>query len=69
MITPWGEILIEDAHVHYFSKPFFAALAAQKPGVDIQAALGWDAPEDLASSGMSSTKGTTNTIRSTAISV
>ncbi len=46
--TPWGEIPILDAHVHYFSKSFFAALAVQKPGVDIPAALGWDAPEDLA---------------------
>ena len=48
MKTPWGEIPILDAHVHYFSKSFFAALAVQKPGVDIPAALGWDAPEDLA---------------------
>ncbi len=48
MITPWGEIPVADAHVHYFSKPFFAALAVQKPGVDIAAALGWDAPLDLA---------------------
>lgn len=48
MMTTWGEIPIEDAHVHYFSKTFFAALAAQKPGVDIPAALGWETPADLA---------------------
>ena len=48
MMTAWGEIPVADAHVHYFSKPFFAALAVQKPGVDIAAALGWDAPVDLA---------------------
>jgi len=48
MKTPWGDIPVADAHVHYFSKTFFAALAVQKPGIDIPAALGWDAPEDLA---------------------
>lgn len=48
MITPWGDIPIADAHVHFFSSGFFAALAAQKPGTDIAAALGWDAPGDLA---------------------
>jgi uncharacterized protein len=48
MTTPWGEIPIADAHIHFFSKAFFAALAAQKPGVDIPAALEWEAPDDLA---------------------
>jgi predicted TIM-barrel fold metal-dependent hydrolase len=48
MITPWGDIPVADAHVHFFSSGFFAALAAQKPGTDIAAALGWDAPGDLA---------------------
>jgi predicted TIM-barrel fold metal-dependent hydrolase len=48
MITPWGDIPIADAHVHFFSSGFFAALAAQKPGTDIAAALGWDPPGDLA---------------------
>src|SRR6185369_4814091 len=48
MMTQWGDLPIADAHVHFFSKAFFAALAAQKPGVDIPAALGWEAPTDLA---------------------
>src|SRR3954462_14564852 len=48
MNSPWGEISVADAHVHFFSKYFFAALAAQKPGVDIPVALGWESPADLA---------------------
>src|SRR4051812_21945951 len=48
MTTRWGDLPIVDAHVHFFSSPFFAALAAQKPGVDIPTALGWEAPPDLA---------------------
>jgi hypothetical protein len=28
--TPWGELRISDAHVHFFSRRFFAALALQK---------------------------------------
>jgi predicted TIM-barrel fold metal-dependent hydrolase len=51
--SPWGSgIAIDDAHVHFFSHPFFEALAAQKPGVTFDA-LHWQMPpetaEDLAS--------------------
>jgi hypothetical protein len=28
--TPWGELAVADAHVHFFSNRFYAALAAQK---------------------------------------
>lgn len=28
--TPWGEIPVHDAHVHFFSDPFYTALANQK---------------------------------------
>ena len=28
--TPWGELTVSDAHVHFFSHRFFAALIAQK---------------------------------------
>ena len=28
--TPWGELTVSDAHVHFFSHRFFAALVAQK---------------------------------------
>jgi predicted TIM-barrel fold metal-dependent hydrolase len=55
MQSPWGEIDVDDAHVHFFSHGFFSALAAQKSAQtagapyaatpdDIAAALGWQAP-------------------------
>jgi hypothetical protein len=55
MHSPWGEIDIADAHIHFFSHGFFAALAAQKAGQapterraetaeSIAATLGWQAP-------------------------
>lgn len=51
MNTPWGEIEISDAHVHFFSPPFFSALADQKKTNDVGAILGFDVPassEELA---------------------
>ncbi len=52
MQSPWGEIDVSDAHVHFFSHNFFAALAAQQTARSGQAAnpesiaatLGWQAP-------------------------
>lgn len=47
MQSPWGEIEIQDAHAHLFSRSFFAALARQKGEADIGemvAALGWEVP-------------------------
>lgn len=45
--TPWGELSISDAHVHFFSHNFYAGLARQKK-VDGAEALGpvlhWDIP-------------------------
>lgn len=45
--TPWGELPIADAHVHFFSHRFYDALAAQKKLIGA-AALGplleWDIP-------------------------
>ena len=29
MQTPWGEIAVADAHVHFFSRRFFAAMGTQ----------------------------------------
>jgi predicted TIM-barrel fold metal-dependent hydrolase len=29
-LTPWGELPVQDAHVHFFSHKFYAALAQQK---------------------------------------
>jgi uncharacterized protein len=49
--TPWGEIEIADAHVHFFSPAFFKSLAEQKNGEPVARLLGWDDPsssEDLA---------------------
>ena len=56
MQTPWGEIPVSDAHVHFFSSTFLSALAAQSPSLPKEATtiaslLGWDAPrspEELA---------------------
>ena len=47
MQSPWGDIEIQDAHAHLFSRSFFAALARQKGAEDIAemvAALGWEVP-------------------------
>jgi uncharacterized protein len=47
MQTPWGELEVEDAHVHFFSHRFFSLLA---PGMTLVAErLGWQTPpEDAA---------------------
>jgi predicted TIM-barrel fold metal-dependent hydrolase len=45
--SPWGPLRIADAHVHFFSHRFFELLAAQKPGLALEAAraqLGWEFP-------------------------
>jgi predicted TIM-barrel fold metal-dependent hydrolase len=51
MQSPWGEIEVTDAHVHFFSRGFFSALAAQKSpssphetAESIAGKLGWQAP-------------------------
>jgi len=44
MQTPWGEIEVSDAHIHFFSRSFFTSLATQK------AAQGIDAPAETAES-------------------
>ncbi len=49
--TPWGEIEIADAHVHFFSPAFFAAVENEKGSPDVAVQLGFDrpeTPEDLA---------------------
>lgn len=43
--------MVADAHVHFFSHRFFAALVSQKPGLTIEAAgaqLGWRMPPESA---------------------
>ncbi len=45
--TPWGELLINDAHVHFFSRDFYDGLARQKKlteGEAIGTLLGWEIP-------------------------
>src|SRR4051794_25659536 len=45
MHTPWGDVVVNDAHVHFFSHSFFESLVAQAhdlPGV--QSKLGWRVP-------------------------
>jgi hypothetical protein len=45
--TPWGELAVADAHVHFFSHRFYAALATQKGVAGPEALaplLGWEIP-------------------------
>lgn len=47
--TPWGVIPVADAHIHFFSHGYFRLLAAQKPGLTVEAIepiLGWDMPPE-----------------------
>ena len=60
MLTPWGEIEVQDAHAHLFSRSFFEALARQKGTDDVDtmvASLGWNVPpahnEELAATWVS----------------
>ena len=48
MQTPWGTLDVADAHVHFFTRRFFSALAAQKK-VSLEALaplLDWQLPAD-----------------------
>ncbi|MEP6716810.1 MAG: amidohydrolase family protein [Terriglobia bacterium] len=42
--TPWGEIEVFDAHLHFFSPAFFESLAHQKGVPEVGTSLGWDIP-------------------------
>src|SRR5258708_3878293 len=47
MQTPWGQMDVSDAHVHFFSHGFFHLLAKQTAGLSIEqigATLGWEMP-------------------------
>jgi predicted TIM-barrel fold metal-dependent hydrolase len=48
MQTPWGEFAVADAHVHFFSRRFFASMGAQcgKSPEDVADALGWSLPPE-----------------------
>ena len=45
--TPWGAKAVSDAHVHFFSHRFFAALAEQKKSAveSLGPVLGWQLPD------------------------
>ncbi len=45
--TPWGELEVADAHVHFFSPAFFSSLNEQMKGADAAPLLGWDVPESV----------------------
>lgn len=48
MKTPWGDVPVCDAHVHFFSHQFFSVLGRQKGGLDAEGLgplLDWDIPE------------------------
>jgi predicted TIM-barrel fold metal-dependent hydrolase len=48
MVTPWGELPVSDAHVHFFSHRFFSMLAAQKgcdPAEMPRLLPDWELPE------------------------
>ena len=53
MKTPWGDLEVADAHIHFFSPNFFLSLASQcqKTPDDVESILGWQfplQPEELA---------------------
>jgi predicted TIM-barrel fold metal-dependent hydrolase len=52
VLTPWGELPVADAHVHFFSHRFFSVLAQQAgegTAVALAPRLGWDIPPEDAS--------------------
>jgi len=44
MQTPWGELAVRDAHVHFFSHQFFLLLTGGRDATDVAAELNWQAP-------------------------
>ena len=48
MQTPWGDFAVSDAHVHFFSRRFFAALGSQggKSAEEMAGATGWVLPPE-----------------------
>lgn len=47
MQTPWGDLPVCDAHIHFFSHRFFSALAEQKQVAvsGLEPLLGWQIPD------------------------
>ena len=46
MQTPWGDLAVSDAHIHFFSHRFFSALGSQcgKSGAGVAESIGWELP-------------------------
>jgi uncharacterized protein len=45
MRTPWGDLAVRDAHVHFFSRAFFQSLAGDESKLpETVAKLGWNSP-------------------------
>ena len=46
MQTPWGDCAVADAHIHFFSRPFFESLSGQtgQTADVIAETLGWELP-------------------------
>ncbi len=45
MRTPWGDLAVHDAHVHFFSHSFFLSLVKDATELPATAAkLGWTLP-------------------------
>ena len=47
--TPWGELPVADAHMHFFSRRFYESLAAQKKlssADELASLLDWEIPND-----------------------
>ena len=45
--TPWGDLTVNDAHIHFFSHDFYSGLSRPKKLDSVEAlapVLGWDIP-------------------------
>ena len=48
MQSPWGDIQVSDAHIHFFAQNFFASLATAKKATlpELEPILGWQLPPE-----------------------
>src|ERR1039458_2944818 len=48
MQTPWSDLAVADAHIHFFSRRFFDALVSEtgQDAAAVAATLGWELPPD-----------------------
>ena len=46
MQTPWGELAVRDAHVHFFSHRFFTLLTGGRAVGEVAGQLSWEAPPE-----------------------